>query len=320
MLELLDLRPLEERVYLALLDRERSTARTLSIELGDVTSDEVEATLETLATRGLTHTAPESPTHYEVMNPDQAFADTIAARTRETARARQLVDDLSARRRRVRSNFEPLDLVETITGKKDCEERYEVAHQRARLQVRAMERPPYAEANGEPNPIELNQLQNGVTYRVLYERDALDLPGRLDDFLGGIAAGEQVRVAPELPAHLLIVDDSIALLPAHARARVGDGLLVVYPSTLLDTLVELFESTWAQALPLRLTDGGAEVDDPAADDRVILDLLATGLTDQAIARQVGISERTVQRRIRAISERLGVHTRFQAGLKVGLQR
>jgi DNA-binding NarL/FixJ family response regulator len=48
--------------------------------------------------------------------------------------------------------------------------------------------------------------------------------------------------------------------------------------------------------------------------------MAAGLTDQAIARQLAISERTVQRRIQRICERLGVTTRFQAGLQTARQR
>jgi DNA-binding NarL/FixJ family response regulator len=43
-------------------------------------------------------------------------------------------------------------------------------------------------------------------------------------------------------------------------------------------------------------------------------LLAAGLTDAAIARAQGWSERTTQRRIHHLMSQLGVSTRFQAGL------
>ncbi|MFE3416773.1 helix-turn-helix domain-containing protein [Streptomyces mirabilis] len=45
-----------------------------------------------------------------------------------------------------------------------------------------------------------------------------------------------------------------------------------------------------------------------------MSLLAAGLTDAAIARAQGWSERTTQRRIHRLMSQLGVNTRFQAGL------
>ncbi|MFC7641848.1 helix-turn-helix domain-containing protein [Streptosporangium lutulentum] len=46
----------------------------------------------------------------------------------------------------------------------------------------------------------------------------------------------------------------------------------------------------------------------------MLALLAAGLKDDAIARQLDVSLRTVQRRVRSLCDHLGAGTRFQAGL------
>lgn len=48
-------------------------------------------------------------------------------------------------------------------------------------------------------------------------------------------------------------------------------------------------------------------------------MLTTGATDAAIARRLGVSERTVQRDVRDLLGRLGARTRFQAGLVLGLR-
>ncbi|GAA3236270.1 LuxR C-terminal-related transcriptional regulator [Dactylosporangium siamense] len=45
----------------------------------------------------------------------------------------------------------------------------------------------------------------------------------------------------------------------------------------------------------------------------VLSLLAAGLTDEAVARQLHLGVRTVQRRISAYSEELGATSRFQLG-------
>lgn len=50
-------------------------------------------------------------------------------------------------------------------------------------------------------------------------------------------------------------------------------------------------------------------------DRLILTLLAAGTSDALIARQAKVSQRTVERRIRALMDRLDATTPFQAGVK-----
>ncbi|MFB7733550.1 helix-turn-helix domain-containing protein [Streptomyces sp. NPDC056112] len=92
--------------------------------------------------------------------------------------------------------------------------------------------------------------------------------------------------------------------------------VLVRPGALLDALIAFFESLWAGASPLVLTEDGlvgAAVSDrtPPPEDLLLLSLLLTGLTDTAIAGQLGTSLRTVQRRIRDLIEFAGVRTRMQ---------
>jgi DNA-binding NarL/FixJ family response regulator len=44
-------------------------------------------------------------------------------------------------------------------------------------------------------------------------------------------------------------------------------------------------------------------------------LLTVGASDQVVARQLGVSVRTVERRVRYLTEHLGAATRFQAGVQ-----
>jgi DNA-binding NarL/FixJ family response regulator len=91
---------------------------------------------------------------------------------------------------------------------------------------------------------------------------------------------------------------------------------------MLVALESLFEAEWdrgvalSDAGPLPAGHGthesGATLPDP--DTRYLLELLAAGLTDAAIARSQGWSERTTQRRIHRLMSQLGASTRFQASL------
>lgn len=50
----------------------------------------------------------------------------------------------------------------------------------------------------------------------------------------------------------------------------------------------------------------------AADDLAILRPLSQGMTTDAIARELNISERTLRRRVRGICDQLGVRTPIEA--------
>lgn len=49
-------------------------------------------------------------------------------------------------------------------------------------------------------------------------------------------------------------------------------------------------------------------------DPRLLTMLSAGLKDEAIARQLAVSSRTVGRRVAELMDALGARTRFQAGL------
>lgn len=308
----------EEAVYLALLDLRRADVESIADALGQASSDtsfDVDRTLVVLEKRGMIF---RSGAEYTLVDPALALADVLAARERDLHRARLALDAITARHRQLQGDDPDAMPVETISDPDVAARQVVEIYRHAEREVMAMERPPYAEPNTEPNPIELDLLAKGVTHRVLYEQSAIDQPGRLADLLGGIAAGEQARVAPVLPGRLLVVDHACAILPSTTGGLLTQHLLVVRRGALLDMLVALFEQTWARSIPLGLPEAGAVED--IGVDRVIVSLMASGLTDQAIARQLNMSVRTVQRRIRDLCERLGAGTRFQAGMQAVRER
>jgi DNA-binding NarL/FixJ family response regulator len=58
----------------------------------------------------------------------------------------------------------------------------------------------------------------------------------------------------------------------------------------------------------------ASLNAPTPDERRLLELLAEGRTDEVVARSLGCTRRTLQRRLRRIFEKLGAESRFQAGV------
>jgi DNA-binding NarL/FixJ family response regulator len=78
--------------------------------------------------------------------------------------------------------------------------------------------------------------------------------------------------------------------------------------------VGLFQRTWDAADDLPWAkDARDDVPGIAEDDRQLLLMLASGCTDETIAREVGISVRHLRRRVARLMADLGAHSRFEAG-------
>nr|WP_281379827.1 helix-turn-helix transcriptional regulator [Flexivirga oryzae] len=82
----------------------------------------------------------------------------------------------------------------------------------------------------------------------------------------------------------------------------------------------MLEFVWHLGTPWRPgTTPSSDYDLLDPRDRNILRLMAGGVSDAAIARQLGISSRTVERRVRVLLDRLNATTRFQAGVLAARQ-
>jgi DNA-binding CsgD family transcriptional regulator len=175
--------------------------------------------------------------------------------------------------------------------------------------------PPYvADGSSQVSGAELALLDRGVRFRAIYASEVLDHPALVARLSAMAERGEQARVLPQVPLKLLIVDGKTAILPLagenppDSRPSGQARAVVVTDSVLTNALQVLFDQLWAQATPLRLTSTA----DPVTD---LINLLATGMKDETIARQLGISSRTLRRRISQAQDQLGATSRFQAGIQ-----
>ena len=56
--------------------------------------------------------------------------------------------------------------------------------------------------------------------------------------------------------------------------------------------------------------------EPTQDELALLSLLARGLTDEVIAQKLGLTGRTLRRRLRSAMDKLDASSRFEAGFKL----
>jgi DNA-binding CsgD family transcriptional regulator len=125
-------------------------------------------------------------------------------------------------------------------------------------------------------------------------------------------AGEQARFLPDVTLKFFVVDRTTALMPVSYTEPDPSVRLLVHASALIDVLLCCFESLWTRATPFDATEAQCG---PSARDRELLSLMASGMKDRALARALGVTERTVGRRLTELMAELGVETRFQAGVQ-----
>jgi DNA-binding CsgD family transcriptional regulator len=216
----------------------------------------------------------------------------------------------------------PADLVELVEGSAAV-----LAHL-ARIQLGAEQEvcivdcPPYLTGGPAENPEQRQAMRRGVRYRAIYHAPTLEIPDRMDQILADISAGEEARAMPDVHHKMIIVDRRTAMIPL-GRSDVETGArILIHPSPLLDILVTCFDMLWDGATPLAATpvppddeDKATQLDAPDEQDRKLLAMLAAGMKDRATARALGVTERTVTRRITQLMRHLGAQTRFQAALQ-----
>ncbi|MBO3744536.1 hypothetical protein J5X84_00555 [Streptosporangiaceae bacterium NEAU-GS5] len=311
-MDAIGLDPLEERLYRLLL-RDPTCAPEECARRLDAPVAAVLPAVDRLLVLGLLE--PSGPYGYRPADPRLGLGLLIRRRQAELDRITAEADELAADFQEGLLRADPGRVIEIVEGSVAASRTLAELLTGATREVLALDAPPYAtEPAGGGTSEEESALARGVRCRAVYSSVVLDLPAKLDEIRRVTAAGEQARVLAELPIKLVVVDGTTALLPltGHEEGMRFTSVLVRH-SALTDALVALFETLWEQATPV----WGAPQQPAALDleDQQIIELLAVGMKDEAILRQLGISERTLRRRIAALLSRLGATGRFQAGVQ-----
>ncbi|MFB7455176.1 helix-turn-helix domain-containing protein [Streptomyces sp. NPDC056188] len=313
----------EVRAYRSLVGMPEATPSQLARRLG-LSGREAARLLDTLEAKGLVCRAEGAAHRFRASPPDLALGPLLLSRQQELQAARSVMAKLTEEYRHQTRRRGSAEAVETVTGARAMARTFDQLQRGAQAEILALCKPPNVAVPSRGNDTQLDVLAAGVTYRAVYERSALEVPPEVYRIREFVECGEQARVAAEVPVKMVVADRQLAMLvtpfvrASDAGGPAGDppSAVLVRPGALLDALIAFFESLWAGASPLVLTEDGLvgerESDrTPSPEDLLLLSLLLTGLTDTAIAGQIGTSLRTVQRRIRDLIEFAGVRTRMQ---------
>jgi sugar-specific transcriptional regulator TrmB len=316
MFESLGLDATEEAAYLKILSLESRSLAAIARALR-ISPSRLRVILERLEEKGLiTQTPGKRPTFYATP-PETAVEVLILRRREEMERARVAAAQLQREALTRGRSFDPLQLVEVLTGAEAADQRFQQLQLGLQQELLAFSKPPYI--SPVDNTAEIEVLKRGVRYRILYESATFEVPGAIESIEASVVAGEEARVLPELPMKLILMDKHTAFMPLNLEQPYETAVLVVHGSAIVAALATLFEMLWEKAVPFGQATSGkpARGEETLGErDRRLVSLLAAGMKDSSIARELGHDPRTVRRLVRSLMDEIGASTRFQAGLQI----
>lgn len=155
-------------------------------------------------------------------------------------------------------------------------------------------------------------------------------PGAAERIAALVGAGAQVRTAGWIPVRVAVTDRQTVAVALEYRTESG-YLLIERRTELARRATRLMEHWWERAQPFSQPFSQPQAGSPprkappspgppAGTEAAIMEGLAQGLTDECVARRVGVTPRTVRRYVAAMSERYGATSRMQLGVMIGLSR
>jgi predicted transcriptional regulator len=313
-------------VYDGLLRVQAGDAGTLAEQVG-IDEDTAARALARLVEAGLARAGVDGSPSYRAEVPDALLDDLVDARLDDLEAAaaalrsaRETAAEVRALYRGVTQSRNALEFERLVGGDEIATRISELSARTSVTLEGVMTAVPPAALIEQARDSEDRLARRGVQLRSLYRA-----PARRSAALAGHGAwlaerGGQIRTtAWPLPTQYVLFDRAAALVAFEEPEVSGPAAVVLTTREVITCLGTLFDMLWDSALPLPTPMTVAVPAEPSQHEREILELMHAGLKDEAIARELGVSTKTVRRAVSSLADRLGVKDRFSLGVLVGTQ-
>ncbi|MFC9270040.1 helix-turn-helix transcriptional regulator [Streptomyces zhihengii] len=306
MLTDLGITPREEDVYRTLIGRPDAGVDDIVAQCGAAHGPrEVADALDALCARGLV-TRTSDGASFAATSPAEVLGAELMGRRERLDRAELALAGLVEAYRVGSMGRAQRELMEIVEGTEAVGRRYVQMQLTARSSIDFFATGGHR-AVGPETTQESRALGRGVRLRGVVDEEFLSQPQGSDNLDASLRDGTRIRTVREIPLKMIICDGETAMLPLHGQGTEVNPSLVLRGGP-VNVARALFEAVWEKARPY--TEAVREIE---SVDARLMRLLLAGLTDATAAAQLGLSTRTVQRRIQALMARAGVTTRLQLG-------
>ncbi|WP_149830444.1 LuxR C-terminal-related transcriptional regulator [Streptomyces tailanensis] len=314
--EFLESDPQALRVYRSLLDNPSRTLEEI-LQYTGLPEQDVKAAVGRLTDLSLL--SPVTDTTFLPMNPETVLRPALRRREAELDTERAHLTRQQATVAELTAEYAALGLrhtggAEHLVGVDAVRTRLEQLSRDAVHEVCTFTPGGAVSAAGleSARPLDEESFGRGVRMRSVY-LDSVRNDYATSEYATWLTSmGGQVRTVPALPMRMIICDREVAVVPVNSEDS-RQGALVIRYHGVVRALAELFELVWAQGVPLGEGSRPAAENEASERDRVLLKLLSEGMTDQGIARKLGLSVRTIRRLMSDLMKRLDAQSRFEAG-------
>lgn len=315
MLQALGLDDSSESVYKALLGGPGTGIGGLRERTG-LPENQIRAALGNLTALNLVHASSDSSGRWEAADPELGLGWIIRRQEAELARQQHNIAAAKAAAAAAAVTYAlaypGAARLERLAGAGLVLARADTLARSTQTELQVTISAAYAAGGWQPGSLlGRGGLAAGIKLSLLHHDSARDDPAALVQMTRLEGLGAHVRTGPYLPPLLMISDQRAALIPLDI-AHPGAGAVFIREVAIAAALAAVFADIWGKATPWARAAGPADV---TTGERVLLRLLAEGLTDEAAARRLGVSLRTIRRQTAALMDKLGASSRFQAGYK-----
>lgn len=313
--ESLGLSPDQAALYTAVLRLHRATLAELA-EAVDRPADDVIDALDALVRLGAVNRRQEE---FLARHPAAAIGQLVAERLDRMARETRQIDEALAAAGRLAHHYDAgrdwrsgRFSVEPMSGADElCESVIGLA----------LQAPPAELVMAVPDRRTMIRFAEGycdqwiqaaadgiLRVRMVVTLDAVSVPAVREVSARFSAAGAELRALDTVPSWFFALGDGAAGLPAEWGVPLPEhsyNCYLVHAPAAVGALRALFDELWFRAAPIS----------PPSTVVQVLRLAAQGLSDDAIARHIGVSVRTVRARFAEALADLGAQSRFQAGVE-----
>ena len=240
----------EAKVYVILLQKKFCTASELS-RTAKINRTQMYDILSKLIRNGMCTEVLGSVKKYSAVDPT-AVIENFRLQLEETKKAiDSLAPVLIGVFKNNIANDDPLDFVKVLRTNKNIYENVMQLVRAARESILVFNKPPYA-MDPDRNEEEMISLKKGVVNKGIYQVE----PGNLTEFTQRLVyfaeAGEQIRIVPELPLKMIIVDSRFVVFNMQHNGFSGTQFtaMMIENSDLARLLIKTFDIYWNEGLSI----------------------------------------------------------------------